>query len=193
MPNWCENKMIVIGSLDNLSKLYQDLNNLSLKDSEGFLEKYIPTPAELMNKEASFFDQNQEDAQKMKEKYGAADWYWWRVNNWGTKWDLGDVYGINLNGGLEDNKYTLCCHFESAWAPPEEGIRKLSEIFKDTYFFIEFSEPGMGFEGYYSCMNGENVGSVTTDSYTKLDQVENDAEYYYNVAIEMVGSNKESE
>ena len=191
MPNWCENKMMVIGSLENLSKIYQDLNDLSLKDSKGFLEKYLPTPAELLNRDALFGEA--EDSDEMKKKYGSADWYWWRVDNWGTKWDLHDVYGINLNGNLEDGKYQLCCNFETAWAPPEEGIRKISEVFKDTYFYIEFNEPGMGFAGYYSCMNGEDVGSVTVESYTKFDQVEYEPEYYFNMAKEITSPKTESE
>jgi len=183
MPNWCENKMIVIGSLENVSKIYQDLNDLELKDTAGFLDKYIPTPIELINKPASFSSNDTEDAKEMIEKYGSADWYWWRVNNWGTKWDLNEVHNVNMNA-INGDRYQLCCSFETAWAPPEEGLRKLSEIFKNTYFFIEFSEPGMGFEGYYSCVNGNDVGSQTVDSYPKFDQVEDDPQFYLEIASE---------
>jgi hypothetical protein len=185
MPNWCENKMIVIGSLETISKLYKDLNDLELKENDGFFEKHIPTPAELLNKEASFSDDKGEEAQKMKEKYGAADWYWWRVNNWGTKWDIHEVHGISMNAIIED-KYALLCDFETAWAPPEEALTKLSEIFKNTYFYIQFNEPGMGFEGFYSCMNGYATGGATVDSYPKIEQIEDDPQFYIELAEEQL-------
>ena len=76
----------------------------------------------------------------LTEKYGAKDWYDWRVKNWGTKWDLADGEMIRE----EENVYVLTGN--TAWSPPVELLLYLYQVHNvvsSCYFF----EPGMAYAG----------------------------------------------
>lgn len=186
MPNWCENKIIVVGKKDIIDNLTAQMKKIHEEDSNaGFFEHYIPTPPELLNVESP--NRDEISAKKFSNKYGATDWYQWRIDNWGTKWDISHISYVN---SFEDyDKFGVQINCDTAWAPPENGLQKLSEIFKDTYFYCEFTEPGMGFQGYASFMNGQSVGAETVDYYMKVDDLMCNFEYLYEEAIE---STKES-
>jgi hypothetical protein len=64
------------------------------------------------------------------------DWYEQRIKKWGTKW-----IGYNLSIGESQ------IDFFTAWTPPLPIIRKLAELHQDILFRLEYSEPGMGFQG----------------------------------------------
>ena len=67
----------------------------------------------------------------------------WCVNNWGTKWDIGDV-GIDY----QDSEI-LELEFETAWSPPEGIMEKLREKYPELSFQCFYDEPGMESAGYY--------------------------------------------
>ena len=103
MPNWCSNSLNVTGpkpSLDDLEKWIVDhKNNLDL-------EAILPTPKELLEHDSP---QSGKKANEFKKKYGAKDWYDWRVKNWGTKWDVN-----SSNDRIDESN--LSVWFDSAWA-----------------------------------------------------------------------------
>lgn len=80
-------------------------------------------------------------------KHKATNWYNWNIKNWGTKWDV-EIECI------EKNDYELHYGFDSAWSPPIEGIRKISELFPNLTFFLEYEEGGIGFKGITKIKNG---------------------------------------
>lgn len=122
---------------------------------EGLLTEFLPTPPELAETDAvPYSDDAQNEEQRLREqanidKYGFRNWYDWNIANWGTKWDftLDDVKRVDEN--------TVRASFESAWAPPIEAYRKLTEL----GFEVDalFDEPGMVFCGSYSSQDGENT------------------------------------
>jgi hypothetical protein len=69
-----------------------------------------------------------------------SDWYNWRVENWGTKWN-------GYDGSFTDD-FTIFS-FDTAWSPPLPVIRKLAELTGET-FILEYIEEGMGFCGRYT-------------------------------------------
>ena len=75
-----------------------------------------------------------------KEKYGASTWYDWCCDNWGTKWNACDAY-------WNDNEVS----FQTAWSAPEHIFRKLSELFPDVPFEVEFADEDLG----------NNCGTIT--------------------------------
>ena len=173
MPNWCENEFVIAAKKDNtgIDTLYQYLNT-----DEGFFEKLIPTPKELLDLGSPNLDETK--SLEMMSKYGSADWYWWRVDNWGTKWDLGSITNVELRTEDENRFITFSC--DTAWSPPEKGFQKVSAMpaFKNIYFYAQYREPGMGFEGFFSFLNGESRGEQCVDSYIKADDVLADFEFY---------------
>jgi hypothetical protein len=68
------------------------------------------------------------------------DWYAWRVENWGTKWN-------GYDGQFSDDGSTFT--FDTAWAPPLPIIKKLAELTGQT-FILQYIEYGMFFCGQYT-------------------------------------------
>jgi len=117
MPNWCLNNVTI--NHDDPAKLNELLE--AYKRGE-LMEHFLPTPK----------DENGE-----LDK----DWYDWRCDNWGTKWDVGGEDAF-----YSDNPEGLVLSFDSAWAPPimfyEFMKRRHGFDIRASYF-----EPGMAFCG----------------------------------------------
>lgn len=82
---------------------------------------------------------------------------------WGTKWDLDEkeareVGDSLLNGGA--------CSFDTAWSPPSEAIRVLSEI-TDASFELSFYEPGCWFWGKELIEDGSIFTDINSESGSK--------------------------
>ena len=78
----------------------------------------------------------------------------WHCGHWGTKWDInqGD---IPLTP--EEDRGTLQANFLTAWSPPQEGVRALSEMFPHATFYLSYVETGNDFLGVSLFKNGEMV------------------------------------
>ena len=83
--------------------------------------------------------------------------YNWCVNNWGTKWDAGTAHRVETPG-------SLTYYFNTAWAPPEPVIERLSELFPKATIRHAYDEPGMDFGGYTIYAGGVEVERVEGDS-----------------------------
>jgi hypothetical protein len=105
---------------------------------------------------------------------GDQDWYMWRVNSWGTKWSLSDVYIDN-----DDELDSIQFSFSTAWAPPVEAFARWAEQDGRVEFTLEYWEPGMGFVGR-SEWDGELLSEDHRDSQT-------DPQGYRDMATEVFG------
>lgn len=86
---------------------------------------------------------------KCLQKYGTDNWYDWRIEHWGTKWDAYDCQG-NPNEGI--------LVFSTAWNPPDEIVKAICEKYPDSDLDWFYEEEGMQFAGhYYSGKNGEVI------------------------------------
>jgi hypothetical protein len=90
-------------------------------------------------------------------------WYDWRLDNWGTKWDIGADIGTEKEQwyGIKATRVgnQVSASFDSAWAPPTGLYEKLVELgynVRATYW-----EPGMAFCGIWN--NGEDNYVEYTD------------------------------
>ena len=55
------------------------------------------------------------------------NWYSWRCDNWGTKWNAYEAY-------IEDESHDhIIYKFDTAWAPPLPVIEKLREVLEEKY------------------------------------------------------------
>ena len=129
MPNWCNNTAtLTFPDDDSAGKFYEHLKKVKSdeehKDENGnllsVLGHFVPEP-----------------------NYNSGDgWYWWRVNNWGTKWDV----SLYQDDWIDDN--TVILGFDTAWGPPTltyEAMLDQDIIVEATYY-----EPGMCFVGRFS-------------------------------------------
>ncbi len=86
---------------------------------------------------------------ELVEKYGASNWYEWSLENWGTKWNAYDI---------SYSEEGFCYEFETAWSHPFPIIEKLSLLFPDIEFFVQYADEDMGSNcGEYAIRNGEKL------------------------------------
>tara|TARA_R110002012_G_scaffold262446_1_gene444720 strand:+ start:326 stop:898 length:573 start_codon:yes stop_codon:yes gene_type:complete len=86
----------------------------------------------------------QEMSDMRKSEYGYDNWYDWRNNNWGTKWDINTEVHVD---DLHDEGCTLI--FQTAWSPPEPIVVKLQEMFPDLTFYGGYIGEGWEFAGVF--------------------------------------------
>jgi len=132
MPNWCENKLGISGPEGELN-----LFLLRAKGEEGkplSFQSLYPMPEELAGTSSPGDSPN---------------WYDWRVQHWGTKWDVGDVHAA------EGSATSVEFSFDTAWAPPTALIEKVSEDFPGLRFRLDYAEMGMCFAGFEERQAGE--------------------------------------
>ena len=141
MPNWCINQLEVKGPKAQLDKFLLQAKRKKTKEeckSDLSLEALMPTPADLLSREAT--GSSMEALNSEPAKRADDDWYSWRVRNWGTKWDIdADADRINSKSATFG--------FNSAWSPPSKGIQAVSKLFPKLTFVLAYDEPGMGFDG----------------------------------------------
>ena len=76
-------------------------------------------------------------------------WYDWCVENWGTKWEAGEI-SITREG------QDLFLTFETAWAPPSDAwIEALGAAMPNAGIRLTFSEPGCDFFGFTEIRDGK--------------------------------------
>lgn len=124
MPNWCSNSILIEGPKEKIKELWDKSN----KDPEksGLLEAMVPMP-----------------------ESEADNWYSWRVDNWGTKWEVNSE-GLEYSESTEDdNKSIIEGWVDSAWGPPKEAFQKFCAENDDVYAEVHYHECGMGLVGYW--------------------------------------------
>lgn len=132
MPNWCNNTLVIYGSDYELSKF--EYQTIERKGSNILftMEKLYPSPKD---------DNN------------------WRIANWGTKWDIGEVNDYHR----EEGKGKIVIDFDSAWSPPCEWVKYVGKnYYPDLDFTLYYIEEGVGFAGKLE-VNGEDVLELQGD------------------------------
>ena len=173
MPNWCDNTITLKHSDPTMIKRAHD----ALERGE-FLNEFHPVPLDLKIVAGKVGDDEDAEQQALvlqenanRDKYGYTNWYDWCVNEWGTKWDVGDEGSATLN---EDG--SLSASFNSAWAPPIEAYRMLEDLGFEikAYYF----EGGMMFAGIYEDgdddyyeIGGMNSEQINAELPKELDEM----------------------
>jgi hypothetical protein len=116
MPNWVSNRATITGPAPVIREITDILN----QDDSPLLAWMVPQPK---------FE-------------GDSDWYMWNVENWGTKWDVSDVY---FEHQAEED--TITFSFSTAWAPPVNAFHTWAAQDGRVQFDLDYWEPGMGFVG----------------------------------------------
>ena len=140
MPNWCNNSITIQGSTETLKPLWDEAN----REGSGLLNAMKPMPAELEGTTSPAPKEG--EPQPLVD--GFNNWYDWRVQNWGTKWDV-DMEGLEFtdNG---DGTASITGWFDSAWAPPIEAYNTFLEDMDGCTLSADYHEPGMDFAGIYT-------------------------------------------
>lgn len=129
MPNHVYNSLIVKGEKKEIKKFREE--NKQSPDEPLDFNNCVQEPAELLQYQP-FGDKKNKSLIK---KYGADNWYAWRVKNWGTKWN---AYNADIRD--YDKKGNLLITFETAWSPPIEWLKSLAKKYPKLSFTLYFEE-----------------------------------------------------
>ena len=158
MPNWCDNQITITGPNSVIDKIEKIVKAEDTHENTGLLNFFKPMPKELEGTTSP--SSSAKKPQPMVE--GFDNWYDWRVENWGTKWELCEFYGVDrqhLNDSLDES--IISFGFSSAWAPPinayEQFLRDNENCSLKAYYY----EGGCDFMGEWD--NGQD------DCYTPSD------------------------
>jgi hypothetical protein len=80
------------------------------------------------------------------------DWYEWRLQNWGTKWDVDGDVDVNK---LDDDLYRL--YFTTAWSPPIHWFETVVKNYPTLKFELNAGEPGMGWHYVWQAQGGRSL------------------------------------
>ena len=164
MPNWCSSRLTVTNSTPKL---------------EAFLKEHGLSFEAIVKPDRSEVD---EDGWETVNAQTSA---------WGTKWDLANDEQKEAAASLLEFGE---CSFNTAWSPPSEAIRALSEL-TGASFRLAFYEGGMFFWGAESIEDGniETETESSSENRTKVAAADFLAEYMDypdDVAEEVVGLNE---
>lgn len=107
-------------------------------------------------------------------KYGYTDWYTWRCDNWGTKWNaceadsLDVLVPVPLNKEESDPDCVMSYQFETAWSMPDGIYKALSAMFPDVSIEVKYADEDLGRNcGHVTYKVGERIESVLYDGNSK--------------------------
>lgn len=133
MPNWVENSLKIQGPKTKVVALLNTIKAEQDNPSGGVCSAILPMPEHISTGGGG------------GETF-MPEWYRWRTNNWGTKWDFGPIDEPVLED-IDDDTAAIHMEFDTAWAPPT----KIYDVLVNRGFNVtaEYHEPGMGYVGAY--------------------------------------------
>ena len=191
MPNWCNNQLTVFGKKCDLKKFKQLVASYGIEreiigiDDSGepiYKEKKIkhifdfnsilPMPQELEGTSTPPREKDKKLTIELKKKFGHGDWYSWREENWGTKWNTDPMCSsciteriIIPDDSISKIKYKdifkLIYVFRTAWSPPEPVIKEAAKKFPKLLFKLRCEELTADIEGYLICQNSVVILDIT--------------------------------
>ena len=148
MPNHTDNR-VTLSHAD--SQQIDMIYNIMNTEDTPLCQTLIPMDEKLL--EISGFSDN----------YEVQGWYEWRLDNWGTKWDVYEAHCTRIDAN------TLQLYFYTAWSPPIPIYDKLVDMGFEVN--ARYLDEGWGYIGEYT--DGDDwcttdVESVVED-YPELD------------------------
>ena len=105
------------------------------------------------------------------------DWYSWRTNNWGTKWEVTIEHWNRQENN--DGTVTFEFNFDSAWSPPV-GVYDTVSQRDDWSVFATYIEGGMDFMGYYEDGEDNSYQAATRTTTDAPDWLVDDYSWHYD-------------
>lgn len=161
MPNWCSNKLTILGKASRLAEFAERARGLrpaykrqlekvdkKVNDEINVLEfhNFVPVPKEVLD-----------------AGYDPAG-YNWEIANWSVKWG---ACCAQIEDSKDENE--LCYVFDTPWRDPNLWFARTAALYPDLTFYLEFSEPSMGFSGSSKYSGGKETKRTYTEEYTSED------------------------
>ena len=107
MPNHTDNRVIL--SHDDSQQIDMIYNVMNTEDTP-LCQTLIPMDEKLL------------EISGISDNYEVQGWYEWRLENWGTKWDVYETHCTRIDAN------TLNLNFYTAWSPPISIFDKLVDM-----------------------------------------------------------------
>lgn len=133
MPNWCFDRLEVIGEAEVVANFKSASTNA---DGDFSFDCLVPMP------------------EALRKPDGGDGWYNWSVDNWGTKWDVRGDEVYTSHDVTDEGLSRLTLDFTTAWAPPSEWLQRVAPLYPTLQFTLWFDEPGACFAGKETFING---------------------------------------
>jgi len=145
MPNWCDNQITITGPNSVIDKIEKIVKEDDSHENNGLLNFMKPMPTELEGTTSP--SSSADKPQPMIE--GFDNWYDWRVENWSTKWEVCEFYGVDRQYLTEQNEgeSMITFGFSSAWAPPIGAYEQFLVDNEDCSLKAYYYEGGCDFMG----------------------------------------------
>jgi hypothetical protein len=122
MPNWCDNNLYISHPEKKMMK-----KALNAWNSGKFLSTLVPEPDYTKVKVKHTFPINIATGEPKPEFVDPETaWYDWRIQNWGTKWDIG--WENYQDKAKLSGDHDMFVTFQSAWSPPTDAYATLIEM-----------------------------------------------------------------
>lgn len=154
MPNWCETTLVLDGP-DAEAALAHVVN-----PATGGLDygQAVPEPIAL-----SFLPELGRQptgmAGVLTARYGAPDWYLWRLSYWGVKWPAGGA-GETITPTREQTEIRFT--FDTPWGPPTAWLKAVAHACQDLNVIVHLAwdEPGCDFAGWCTWHRGIEIEQI---------------------------------
>jgi hypothetical protein len=188
MPNWCDCELSINAimkghpsekrkTIESLKRFVALSRNTKLEE-DLYTNAFIPYPkrfrardrksalhhAKVKKAIENITDKNERE--KIIKKLGG--WsikdgfnnggYDWCLQHWGTKW--GFCHSKLIESNFETGR--LLYRFDTAWSPPTPLIHKMSLMYPNFIFTLNYFEGGMGFKGKLKVQNGTIIKNYTS-------------------------------
>jgi len=99
MPNWCDNVLYIEAPKEDIAAIKAAIEKQD-SNKQGLLNYLCPEP----------------EHTEIEESGVMPAWRNWRIQNWGTKWEVDAEI-------VSETETSLYMHFDSAWSPPIEALQ----------------------------------------------------------------------
>jgi hypothetical protein len=146
MPNWCSNEVQIDGNEKDIAKFkeecFTDHKGVAVLD----FSKVLPEPDYDKPKK----DGTHNNGVQTEPSSVMPDWWTWRNDNWGTKWNLvpnhdGDLTSYDF---VENHEDYIQLEFETAWSPPNGIYEAIVEKYPDLDINWFYREDGVQMAGW---------------------------------------------
>lgn len=162
MPNWTANAARLTPT-DEASRNLIAAIAAEAKGDGNIFQLVKPCPQALVDTVAGFGPGLEGQHAINIARYGFSDWYAWRIEHWGTKWDA-----CNIDAELAADG-SLVLYFDTAWSPPVGVYVELHA--RGVSVRASYAEAGVGFLGAW--IDGQDHEGRFPDGWIDEDGEEN--------------------
>ena len=146
MPNWCSNEVQIDGTKEDIAKFKEECFTDHKGESVLDFSKILPEPDYDKPKK----DGTHNDGVQTELHSVMPDWWTWRNDNWGTKWNLVPNHDGDLTAYLtvEDGEDFIQLEFDTAWSPPNGIYEAITEKYQDLSINWFYREDGVQMAGW---------------------------------------------